>query len=203
MPQAVQLLQGRIPEDDAGQWSFSQIYNSFLSVYIIFTSEGWIDIMFPAVTSTGTQGWITAIFLAGWFLLANFVLLQLFIALLNEGFAIAEEDKAREQHKEYERRFLPAEKPVGWVTLWNPYRIRDRRRKKKAAMAGATSDPPLMAVVSDPLGGMYRLQPSLDSTAQDVSFVGALKRTVQKRDRHNRGASEASRHVDVQLCVSL
>lgn len=197
--QAVQFLRGRVPEEldgDSIQWSFYQMYNSFLSVYIIFTSEGWIDIMFPAVISTTSQGWITAIFLSGWFLLANFVLLQLFIALLNEGFAIAEEDKSKAQQEAYAKRFLPAEKPVGWVTRWNPYRLLDRLQKKQRQRA----DVPPMALVSNPLTERYR-PPDQNRPAQDASFVGALKRTVKKRDKHSREASEASRGVDAQLYV--
>lgn len=199
--QAVQLLRGRVPEeldDDTVYWSFYQIYNAFLAVYIVFTSEGWIDIMFPAVISTGSQGWIAAIFLAGWFLLANFVLLQLFIALLNEGFAIAEEDKAKAQREAYEKRFLPAEKPVGWVRRWNPYRIRDQRRRKKAQAAGHGDASSPIALVSNPLAERFRSHAS-GHQQHDASFVGAIKRTVFKRDRHERGASAASRDVQSQL----
>ncbi|KAI9623807.1 hypothetical protein KEM48_009346 [Puccinia striiformis f. sp. tritici PST-130] len=43
------------------------------------------------------QAFISGIFLSLWFLFSNFVLLQMFIAVISEGFAVAEEQKKKEQ----------------------------------------------------------------------------------------------------------
>jgi hypothetical protein len=50
------------------------------------------------------------------------ILLQLFIAVINEGFAIAEEEKQKAQMTAYLKRYQP-QQPVTWVSRWNPYRF--------------------------------------------------------------------------------
>ena len=92
--QAVQFLRGEVPAEvdgDSIQYSFYQIYNAFLAIYIIFSTENWTDILGTTLASMHHQVWIAAIFLCGWFLFANFILLQMFIAVLNEGFEIVED----------------------------------------------------------------------------------------------------------------
>lgn len=74
---ATQIFRGQIPqEDDSGdaiEVSFFDIYNAFLGMYQIFSSENWTDIMYN-VTSYNVHwdnGWIGAAFCIMWFILAN------------------------------------------------------------------------------------------------------------------------------------
>ncbi len=50
---------------------------------------------------------IAVLLLCGWFFFANFILLQLFIALINENFTVDESEKRQRQLEAYQNRFLP------------------------------------------------------------------------------------------------
>jgi len=58
----------------------------------------------------------------------------LFIAVINEGFAIAEEEKQKAQMTAYLKRYEP-QKPVSWVSRWNPYRFVKTRPGKRQSKA--------------------------------------------------------------------
>lgn len=81
---AVQLLRGDM--DDEELINFSQVYNSFLGMYQIFSTENWTTVLYNAMSAEWQfgQGWIVCIFLFIWFLFANFILMQMFIAVINE-----------------------------------------------------------------------------------------------------------------------
>jgi hypothetical protein len=73
---AAQLLRGEIPKEEDGETlviSFYTIYNSFLGMYQILSSENWTTIMYSATTATQEWGtaWIAASFCVLWFIFAN------------------------------------------------------------------------------------------------------------------------------------
>ncbi|ORY24315.1 high-affinity cell membrane calcium channel [Naematelia encephala] len=121
---AVQLFRGDLPSDDS-VITFSQTYNSFLAMYQIFSSENWTDILYNAMSaeSQWAQAWLAAIFLCGWFLFANFVVLQMFIAVINENFQVAEEQKRKQQIEAFIRKSEPQSVHVSWIDRLNPYRL--------------------------------------------------------------------------------
>jgi hypothetical protein len=74
---ASQLFRGEIPEQNADgetiRIPFFDIYNSFLGMYQIFSSENWTNILYDV---TGYQqrfgiAWIGAAFCVLWFIFAN------------------------------------------------------------------------------------------------------------------------------------
>ena len=73
---AVQLFRGEIPQKDGDSYTavtFFTIYNSFLGMYQILSSENWTAILYN-VTSQGVgynTAWIGATFIIIWFILAN------------------------------------------------------------------------------------------------------------------------------------
>lgn len=100
---AVQLLRGDMDDDEL--INFSQVYNAFLGMYQIFSTEDWTSVLYNAVSLERWtmrvrlqltpflqmsaewdfgQGWVVCIFLFIWFLFANFILMQMFIAVINE-----------------------------------------------------------------------------------------------------------------------
>ncbi|KAL2020188.1 hypothetical protein VTK56DRAFT_8712 [Thermocarpiscus australiensis] len=107
---AAQLLRGQIPAQDAdGEWikvPFNTIYNSFLGMYQVLTSENWTDILYNVTASTTHLGmaWIGAIFIIGWFILSYFILLNMFIAVIQENFDVSEDMKRVEQVKAFLQR---------------------------------------------------------------------------------------------------
>ncbi|OTB10168.1 hypothetical protein K445DRAFT_259553 [Daldinia sp. EC12] len=107
---AVQLFRGEIPlYDDGGELvriSFYNIFNSFLGMYQILSSENWTNILYD-VTSYTTQyntSWYGAMFLIGWFILAFFIIVNMFIAVIQENFDVSEDEKRLEQVKAFLQR---------------------------------------------------------------------------------------------------
>ncbi|ATY63219.1 calcium channel subunit Cch1 [Cordyceps militaris] len=107
---ASQLFRGEIPvfNDGGGlnRISFFTIYNSFLGMYQILSSENWTDILY-SVTSYAhgyKTGWIGATFLIGWFTLSYFILVNMFIAVIQENFDVSEDEKRLEQVKAFLQR---------------------------------------------------------------------------------------------------
>lgn len=73
---AAQLFRGEIPEEQDGETlviSFFTIYNSFLGMYQILSSENWTTLMYSATNFTEIWGtaWIGATFFIIWFIFAN------------------------------------------------------------------------------------------------------------------------------------
>ncbi|KAF2832985.1 hypothetical protein CC86DRAFT_461449 [Ophiobolus disseminans] len=103
---ASQLFRGEIPEEDAGETirvPFFDIYNSFLGMYQIFSSENWTTILY-GVTKYQQQfgtAWIGASFCILWFIFANFIVLNMFIAVIQENFDVSEDEKRLQQVKAF------------------------------------------------------------------------------------------------------
>ncbi|KAI4729071.1 hypothetical protein E4T49_03176 [Aureobasidium sp. EXF-10728] len=104
---ATQIFRGQIPEENDDGESirvpFFDIYNAFLGMYQIFSSENWTDIMYN-VTSYNVaynNGWIGAAFCIMWFILANFIVLNMFIAVIQENFDVSEDEKRLQQVKAF------------------------------------------------------------------------------------------------------
>lgn len=100
---AVQMFRGDIPPyDDNGETvrtTFYSIWNSFLGMYQILSSEDWTDILYD-VTSYNTHlntGWMGAAFFIAWFILAYFILVNMFIAVIQENFDVSEDEKRLKQ----------------------------------------------------------------------------------------------------------
>ncbi|WXC55621.1 hypothetical protein SNK03_001563 [Fusarium graminearum] len=111
---AAQLFRGQIPLYDDGELnriSFYTIYNSFLGMYQILTSENWTGILYTVTSYTRYKNtaWVGAILLIGWFIVAFFILVNMFIAVIQENFDVSEDEKRLQQVKAFlQRRDLGA-----------------------------------------------------------------------------------------------
>lgn len=107
---ASQLFRGEIPLVDSSgnniEISFNTIWNSFLGMYQILSTENWTNILYTVTTyTTGYQtSWIGAMLLIGWFILAFFILVNMFIAVIQENFDVGEDVKRLEQVKAFLQR---------------------------------------------------------------------------------------------------
>ncbi|KAH8980165.1 Ion transport protein-domain-containing protein [Lactarius hatsudake] len=119
---AVQLLRGDLQSTEA--MNFGQIFTSFLAIYQIFSSENWTNVLYSSAMAEIPlgQSWIVVIFIVGWFFFANFIVLQMFIAVINENFSVAEEAKRSQQANLYFRTQEPDKHKSAWVRKLNPYR---------------------------------------------------------------------------------
>ncbi|KAJ6145421.1 hypothetical protein N7470_009316 [Penicillium chermesinum] len=104
---ATQLFRSQIPDADSAGNSisitFGNIYNSFLGMYQILSSENWTTILYNATTYTThfNTAWISASFVILWFIVANFIILNMFIAVIQESFDVSEDEKRLQQVKAF------------------------------------------------------------------------------------------------------
>lgn len=104
---AVQILRGDFPLLDINsnviRVTFNDIINSFLGMYQIFSSENWTVMMYNATQfeAEWSTSWISAAFFILWFTLANFIILNMFIAVIQENFDVTEDEKRLEQVKAF------------------------------------------------------------------------------------------------------
>jgi hypothetical protein len=104
---ASQMFRGSIPQEDANgdtiEVTFNSMWNSFLGMYMIFSSEGWTTTVYNVTNYdiAYNTAWMGAAFFILWFVLANFITLNMFIAVIQENFDISEDDKRLQQVKAF------------------------------------------------------------------------------------------------------
>jgi hypothetical protein len=107
---ASQLFRGQLPPVDSDGESikipFNTIYNSFLGMYQVLSSENWTDVLYNVTTYTVhlNTAWVGANFLIGWLILSYFILINMFIAVIQENFDVGEDMKRLEQVKAFLQR---------------------------------------------------------------------------------------------------
>ncbi|KAK4634786.1 Calcium-channel protein cch1 [Fulvia fulva] len=100
---AAQLFRGQLPIlDDQGNYiqvNFATIFNAFLGMYQVLSSENWTTVMYNVARFDKQYGtaWIAATFFIIWFILANFIVLNMFIAVIQENFDVSEDQKRMQQ----------------------------------------------------------------------------------------------------------
>lgn len=126
---AVQLFRGELSEDE--DISFFSIYNSFLGMWQILSSEDWTSILYPVTETLSPVNthWIGAVFLIGWFVLSFFIVINMFIALIHENFDVSEDEKRLEQVKAFLQK-KELGKSSSNLALSNIFNIGRSRRKK-------------------------------------------------------------------------
>ena len=106
---ASQLFRGDIPAEDAAgdsiQIQFYDIWNSFIGMYIILSSENWTTIMYNVTQFDAhwDTAWLGAVFCILWFITANLIVLNMFIAVIQESFDVSEDEKRLQQMKAFLR----------------------------------------------------------------------------------------------------
>ena len=69
----VQLLRGDVQNTGSRFIDWGEIFNAFLGIYQIFSSENWTSVLYDAATSEVPlrQSAIVVLFIVGWFFFAN------------------------------------------------------------------------------------------------------------------------------------
>lgn len=103
--------------------TFSSYWNSFLAMYQIYSSENWTDVANNVLTAEMGifQLFCAAVFLSAWLLTGYFILLGLFVSVISENFALAEDDKHQQQMKAYIKRNEPVVDQRSYFQRLNPY----------------------------------------------------------------------------------
>ena len=65
--------------------NYDYFLNAFITVFQVMTMENWQDILFVSMRSDVNK-LITSVYLISWIFLGNYVLLNLFLAILIDGF---------------------------------------------------------------------------------------------------------------------
>ncbi|KAJ5794033.1 hypothetical protein N7457_000632 [Penicillium paradoxum] len=127
---ATQLFRSQIPDQDPGEATimitFSNIYNSFLGMYQILSSENWTTILYNATAYTThfNTAWISAAFIVLWFIVANFIILNMFIAVIQESFDVSEDEKRMHQVRAFLEQKQVHGAPQGNMALSKILRLR-------------------------------------------------------------------------------
>ncbi|ODQ55958.1 hypothetical protein SAICODRAFT_47407, partial [Saitoella complicata NRRL Y-17804] len=111
---AIQLVRGDMPPADDGPdgnpIDFATMWNAFLGMYQIVSTENWTQILYAATQSQVQYGvaWISAAFFIAWFIFGSSIILNMFIAALQENFHVSEEEKRRYQISAFIEKSIPA-----------------------------------------------------------------------------------------------
>ncbi|ESK91833.1 calcium channel subunit cch1 [Moniliophthora roreri MCA 2997] len=119
---AIQLLRGDLSKDVS--MNFSEIFISFLGVYQVFSSEDWTGLVYDAAEAETPLGQtaVIVIFFSAWLMFAYFIVMQMFIAVINENFQVAEEHKKSKQASQYWATHRVESGRSTWMRRLNPYR---------------------------------------------------------------------------------
>lgn len=187
---ATQLFRGQIPTvDDDGEdisITFFHIFNSFVGMYQILSSENWTSILYNSTQYSSPWGtsWISAAFLIMWFILANFIILNMFIAVIQESFDVSEDEKRLQQVKAFLQQKQLSGSSHGNLSLSTIFKLgRDPKRYKdpldhgpaalemllKDAVVSEFLDEQGMTVESRPTDG-----PALDRAQTETVQSGML-----------------------------
>jgi voltage-dependent calcium channel len=168
---AVQLFRGDIPSMDNNsniiRVTFFTVYNAFLGMYQILSSENWTILLYnvTAYDDYLNTGWIGAMFCIGWFTLSFFILLNMFIAVIQENFDVSEDEKRLQQVKAFLQRGEAASASSN-LALSTIFRFGRSRKTKDPLDYGLAAMEMLLkdAVVRD------FLAEEMDPLQQDASF---------------------------------
>jgi voltage-dependent calcium channel len=155
---ASQLFRGDFPATDPSgtenHVQFYDIWNSFIGMYQILSSENWTIIMFNATQSNlmWDTAWLGAAFCILWFIIANFIILNMFIAVIQESFDVSEDEKRLQQVKAFLRQKEMSGSSAGNLSLSSIFKLgRESMKHRDALEYGSAAMEQLLkdAVVKD------------------------------------------------------
>jgi voltage-dependent calcium channel len=155
---ASQLFRGDFPATDpAGDENrvqFYDIWNSFIGMYQIFSSENWTTTLYNATQYNlmWDTAWLGAAFCILWFIIANFIVLNMFIAVIQESFDVSEDEKRLQQVKAFLRQKEMSGSSGGNLSLSSIFKLgRDSMKHRDALEFGSAAMEQLLkdAVVKD------------------------------------------------------
>ncbi|CUS21344.1 LAQU0S03e00408g1_1 [Lachancea quebecensis] len=102
---------GTIPTDQIDEHPFGMysVSNTFLTLFIIGSTENWTDALYALQENSpnASSQFFGVVLLIMWFFMANFVMLNIFIAIIAESLDVKEEEKRPLQIKHYLKHVYP------------------------------------------------------------------------------------------------
>ena len=127
---ASQLFRGELPQEDENgdpiRVTFFTIWNCFLGMYQVLSSENWTELLYN-ITSYDKQyntSWIGAVFFILWFILGFFIVLNMFIAVIQENFDVTEDEKRLQQVKAFLQQKELGGSSHGTLSLSSMFKLR-------------------------------------------------------------------------------
>jgi hypothetical protein len=87
----MQIFGGQFNFDNPPRMNFDDFFSSYMTVFQVMTLENWNDIL-TAALRTEVSFALTLLYLISLILMGNYVLLNLFLAILLNGFNIQEDN---------------------------------------------------------------------------------------------------------------
>jgi hypothetical protein len=180
---AAQLFRGQLPILDSDgnyvQVTFATIFNSFLGMYQILSSENWTTILYniQRFNTIHNTAWIGSVFFIFWYILANFIVLNMFIAVIQENFDVSEDQKRMQQVRAFLQQKEMGPTGGGTLALSSIFKF-GRIHQQDPLDYGAAATEMLLkdAVVRDFLDEQD-INPGIKRASTHVSGFGAPKRS--------------------------
>ncbi|RHZ83056.1 hypothetical protein Glove_99g372 [Diversispora epigaea] len=130
----LQLLQGFIPNDGTNLITFADIFNSFIAFYQLFSGSDWTTVFdnvleYYSELGNTVTAIIAALFLMIYIAISNFILLNMFVAVVAENFEIVEEEKHIKQIQAFKQKSVPSVDKDDIMYRWNFYRYFEAKPK--------------------------------------------------------------------------
>lgn len=78
--------------DGPPRLNFDTFNSAFVTVFVVLTMENWFVVLYDCLRTEQVNQVITIIYLVSWIFIGNFILLNLFLAILLESFSDCETD---------------------------------------------------------------------------------------------------------------
>lgn len=119
------FFEGQIPLDDVDgiQFAMHTLPNTFISLYVVASTENWTTPMFylQQYAISTLQRAFGSILLIMWFIISNFVVLNIFIAVIARTLEVSEDVKRKHQLRQFiedmTQKIQVAGSNPGWVNL--------------------------------------------------------------------------------------
>lgn len=118
------FFEGQIPIDeiDDVQFAMHTLPNAFMSFYVVTSTENWADIMYELqdFTVSVSQRVFGSIFIILWFIISNFIVMNIFIAVIARALEVTEEGKRKHQLRQFiddmTHKLQAVSSNPGWMT---------------------------------------------------------------------------------------
>jgi hypothetical protein len=101
----MQIFGGTMTIDgETPRFNYDTFLIAFITTFQVLTMENWPTTLYDTMHSGQISPFIVCIFYIAWIFLGNFILLNLFLAILLDSFLEEEEEEISEQEKEEKRR---------------------------------------------------------------------------------------------------
>lgn len=95
----MQLYGGRFTfSGETQRQNFDSFHNAFFSLFQVLTLKNWTDVLYPAMRARA--GALGAVYIISWIYIGNYVLLNLFLAIMLNEFSAVDEEIAEEGEEE-------------------------------------------------------------------------------------------------------